>query len=101
MRIDPGGRLEMVDIVGGDGKIRRYWSILDRQGLVLSAERRIGKTQIALKMMDECRIQQTSATTSRASVRITTSRSSLLRSLSWIVCPPTVSLRMLIQLPTS
>lgn len=54
MQINPGGRLDIVDVIGRDEEITRYWSILKRQGLVLSAERRIGKTHIALKMLDEC-----------------------------------------------
>ena len=55
MQINPGGRLDIQDVVGRDNDIARYWEILARQGLVLSAERRIGKTHIALKMRDECR----------------------------------------------
>lgn len=54
MRINPGGRLEVADIIGRDDDIKRYWGILRRQGLVLSAERRIGKTHIAMKMCGEC-----------------------------------------------
>lgn len=55
MQINPGGRLDIRDVVGRDDEIARYWDVLARQGLVLSAERRIGKTHIALKMQDECR----------------------------------------------
>ena len=55
MKINPGGRLDTKDVVGRDDEISRYWQVLDRQGLVLSAERRIGKTHIVLKMRDECR----------------------------------------------
>ena len=55
MRINPGGRLNTEDVVGRDAEIARYWSVLERQGLVVSAERRIGKTHIVLKMRDECR----------------------------------------------
>ena len=55
MQINPGGRLDIRDVVGRDDEIARYWDVLARQGLVLSAERRIGKTHIALKMRDECR----------------------------------------------
>lgn len=55
MRINPGGRLKTEDIIGRDGEIARYWSVLERQGLVISAERRIGKTHIVLKMQEECR----------------------------------------------
>ena len=55
MQINPGGRLQTDDIIGRDKEISRYWSVLERQGLVISAERRIGKTHIVLKMRDECR----------------------------------------------
>ena len=55
MRINPGGRLDTSDVVGRDNEIARYWRVLERQGLVISAERRIGKTHILLKMRDECR----------------------------------------------
>ena len=54
MQINPGGRLDIKDVIGRDHEIDRYWRVLDRQGLVLSAERRIGKTHILLKMRDEC-----------------------------------------------
>ena len=37
-----------------DNEIDRYWRVLQRQGLVLSAERRIGKTHILFKMREEC-----------------------------------------------
>ncbi len=55
MQINPGGRLDIDDVVGRDHEIDRYWHVLERQGLVLSAERRIGKTHILLKMRGECR----------------------------------------------
>ena len=55
MQINPGGRLNTKDVVGRDNEIARYWGVLERQGLVISAERRIGKTHIVLKMRDECR----------------------------------------------
>ena len=55
MKINPGGRLNTRDVMGRDNEIARYWRILERQGLVISAERRIGKTHIVLKMRDECR----------------------------------------------
>ena len=54
MQINPGGRLAMEDVVGRDDEIARYWHVLERQGLVISAERRIGKTHIVWKMRDEC-----------------------------------------------
>ena len=55
MQINPGGRLNIEDVIGRDDEIDRYWRVLERQGLVLSAERRIGKTHILLKMCGECR----------------------------------------------
>ena len=55
MQINPGGRLDTRDVMGRDNEIARYWGVLERQGLVISAERRIGKTHIVLKMQDECR----------------------------------------------
>ena len=55
MQINPGGRLNTKDVMGRDSEIARYWRVLDRQGLVISAERRIGKTHIVLKMRDEYR----------------------------------------------
>ena len=55
MQINPGGRLNTEDVMGRDKEIARYWDVLERQGLVISAERRIGKTHIVLKMRDECR----------------------------------------------
>ena len=54
MQINPGGRLRPEDVVGRDREITRYWRILDRQSLVISAERRIGKTHILYKMQEEC-----------------------------------------------
>ena len=55
MQINPGGRLDTKDVIGRDREIERYWSVLQRQGLLLSAERRIGKTHILFKMREECR----------------------------------------------
>ena len=49
MQINPGGRLQPEDVIGRDREIARYWQVLDRQGLVISAERRIGKTHILCK----------------------------------------------------
>ena len=54
MQINPGGRLDTKDVIGRDNEIERYWRVLQRQGLVLSAERRIGKTHILFKMRGEC-----------------------------------------------
>ena len=54
MQINPGGLLNIEDVIGRDAEIARYWRVIGRQGLVISAERRIGKTHIVRKMRDEC-----------------------------------------------
>lgn len=40
----PGGQLEIGEIIGRDKLVDRLWKILARQSLVLTAERRMGKT---------------------------------------------------------
>lgn len=50
MTINPGGQLGVDEIVGREREIDRYWGVLERQSLVLNAERRIGKTSILQKM---------------------------------------------------
>jgi hypothetical protein len=50
MQPNPGGRLALADIVGRTREIERYWQILERQSLILGAERRIGKSHIVWKM---------------------------------------------------
>lgn len=54
MQINPGGLLDIKDVIGRDDEIARYWRVIGRQGLIISAERRIGKTHIVRKMRDEC-----------------------------------------------
>ena len=50
LAINPGGLLSLEQIVGREREIDRYWEVLARQGLVLSSERRLGKTHILWKM---------------------------------------------------
>lgn len=50
LEINPGGRLSLEQIIGREREIDRYWEVLGRQGLVLSSERRLGKTHILFKM---------------------------------------------------
>lgn len=54
MKINPGGKLNIEDVIGRDTEIERYWRALAQQSLILSAERRIGKTHILKKMEYEC-----------------------------------------------
>jgi hypothetical protein len=53
MKANPGGQLAPDDIIGRRKLINRLWRVLERQSIVLSAERRIGKTTIMLKMRGE------------------------------------------------
>jgi len=51
MKSNPGGQLPVCEIIGRDDFICRLWAIIARQSLVLTAERRMGKTHIVKKMM--------------------------------------------------
>jgi hypothetical protein len=53
MKTNPGGALAPNEVVGRDRLIEKLWSILERQSLVLTAERRMGKTSIVKKMAAE------------------------------------------------
>jgi AAA+ ATPase superfamily predicted ATPase len=51
MRANPGGQLDPKDIIGRDDQIRELWATLEVSGVVLTAERRMGKTSIVKKMV--------------------------------------------------
>lgn len=53
LQANPGGQLGVADVVGREKLVRRFWRALERQSVVLSAERRIGKTSICMKMKNE------------------------------------------------
>ena len=55
MKANPGGALPTNWILGRDELIARIWSCLDRQCVLLHAERRIGKTSVIRKMVDQPR----------------------------------------------
>ena len=48
---NPGGQIAISEIIGRDRTISRFWEILERRSLVLTAERRMGKTHVIKKMM--------------------------------------------------
>ena len=56
LSLNPGGRLAPEQVVGRDALAARVWRILDRQSVVLSAERRMGKTSLITLMMAEGRL---------------------------------------------
>ncbi len=53
MKANPGGTISPNEVVGGDRLITNIWSVLKRQSLTLSAERRMGKTTVIRKMAAE------------------------------------------------
>ena len=53
MKANPGGRLDPAEVLGRDALVLRLWAALARQSLVLSAERRIGKSHVLWKMKEE------------------------------------------------
>ena len=53
MRANPGGEIAPQDVVGRDRLIRRLWETLERQSVILVAERRMGKSCVVKKMQAE------------------------------------------------
>lgn len=53
MRVNTGGGLGPDEVIGRGDLIARLWDVLERQSVVLSAERRMGKTQVVQKMTQE------------------------------------------------
>lgn len=48
-----GGVLDPHQVIGREDVIEKYWEILQRQGFVLYAERRFGKSAVLTKMIAE------------------------------------------------
>jgi hypothetical protein len=53
MKSNPGGELAPDEVLGRDRLIQRLWQILEQRSLVLTAERRMGKTSVIKKMRAE------------------------------------------------
>ena len=53
MRANPGGQIPPSEVVGRDELIARLWQRIEGQSLLLSAERRMGKTCVVKKMVSE------------------------------------------------
>jgi hypothetical protein len=53
MRANPGGEIAPQDVVGRDRLIARLWQTLERQSVILVAERRMGKSCVVKKMEAE------------------------------------------------
>lgn len=55
MKANPGGQIDIKSVIGRDRLIQLLWETLAVQSLVMTAERRIGKTTVMRKMMGEPR----------------------------------------------
>lgn len=53
IRTNPGGQLDPSEIIGRDELIQRLWSVLEGRCVYMNDLRRIGKTQIMVKMKAE------------------------------------------------
>lgn len=50
LRVNPGGALDPAEVVGRDRFIASLWRVLERQSVLLTSERRMGKTSVMRKM---------------------------------------------------
>ena len=53
MKANPGGQVAPDNVIGRDDLIRALWQTLEHQSVLLTAERRIGKTCVVQKMRAE------------------------------------------------
>ena len=53
MKANPGGQIDLKSVVGRDRVIQLIWDTLDQQSIVMTAERRIGKTTVIKKLKAE------------------------------------------------
>ena len=50
MKANPGGQIDLKEVVGRDEIIKQIWNTLEQQSIRMTAERRIGKTTIIMKL---------------------------------------------------
>lgn len=53
MKANPGGQIDLKSVIGRDRLIQTVWEIVQQQSMVITAERRIGKTTVMKKMAAE------------------------------------------------
>lgn len=58
MKANPGGYIPPHEVIGRDVLISCLWDVLQRQSLILTAERRIGKTRVIDKMRMEAAVDK-------------------------------------------
>jgi hypothetical protein len=56
VKANPGGQIDIKSVVGRERLIEVLWETVEQQSLVITAERRIGKTTVIKKMSKEPRI---------------------------------------------
>ncbi len=55
MKANAGGLIRGEAIIGRNNEIERMWDMLDRKSIIFTAERRVGKTSIMRKMLENPR----------------------------------------------
>jgi hypothetical protein len=55
MKANPGGQIDLAEVVGRDELIGQIWDTLEQQSIRMNAERRIGKTTVIRKLCAEPR----------------------------------------------
>jgi len=55
MKANPGGQIDLKEVVGREKIIEQIWDTLEQQSIRMNAERRIGKTTIIKKLREEPR----------------------------------------------
>lgn len=55
MKANPGGQIDLAEVVGRDHLIAQIWDTLEQQSIRMTAERRIGKTTVIRKLCAEPR----------------------------------------------
>lgn len=55
MKANPGGQIDLSEVVGRDEIIEQIWDTLEQQSIRMNAERRIGKTTLLKKLQAEPR----------------------------------------------
>ncbi|NJL68509.1 MAG: hypothetical protein HC894_20835 [Microcoleus sp. SM1_3_4] len=53
MKANAGGEIAPAEVLGRNKLIADLWGILEQQSVILSAERRMGKTSVIKKMRSE------------------------------------------------
>ncbi len=51
MKANPGGILQAEAVIGRDAEIADMWAKLEKRSVILTAERRVGKTCLMRKMV--------------------------------------------------